>query len=77
MIAVTLVTAAVARAHIAPAMRWNGLYFAQFVHSEVQMVILVAVIIALIAAAVLCPMSCPTRSPLSWLGSLRHSAPWP
>ena len=53
VIAVTLVTAAVARAHIAPAMRWNGLYFAQFVHSEVQMVILVAVIIALIAAAVL------------------------
>ena len=53
VIAVTLVTAAVARAHIAPAIRWNGLYFAGFVLSEVQMVILVAVIIALIAAAVL------------------------
>ena len=53
VIAVTLVTAAVARAHIAPVIRWNGLYFAQFVLSEVQMVILVAVIIALIAAAVL------------------------
>jgi Zn-dependent protease with chaperone function len=53
VIAVTLVTAAVARVRIAPAIRWNGLYFAQFVLSEVQMVILVAVIIALIAAAVL------------------------
>jgi hypothetical protein len=53
VIAVTLVTAAVARAHIAPVIRWNGLYFAQFVLSEVQMVILVAVIVALIAAAVL------------------------
>jgi hypothetical protein len=52
-IAVTLVTAAVARAQIAPAIRWNGLYFAQFLLSEEQMVILVAVIIALIAAAVL------------------------
>jgi Zn-dependent protease with chaperone function len=53
VIVVTLVTAAVARAHIAPAIRWNGLYFAQLVLSEVQMVTLVAVIIALIAAAVL------------------------
>ena len=53
VIAVTLVTAAVARVRIAPGIRWNGLYFAQFVLSEVQMVILVAVIIALIAAAVL------------------------
>jgi Zn-dependent protease with chaperone function len=52
-IAVTLVTAAVARAHIAPAIRWNGLYYAQFLLSQEQMVILVAVIIALIAAAVL------------------------
>jgi Zn-dependent protease with chaperone function len=53
VIAVTLVTAAVARAHIAPAIRWNGDYFAEFVLSEVQMVILVAVLIALIAAVVL------------------------
>jgi Zn-dependent protease with chaperone function len=53
VIAVTLVTAAVARAHIAPAIRWNGLYFGQFLLFEEQMVILLAVIIALIAAAVL------------------------
>jgi Zn-dependent protease with chaperone function len=53
VIAATLVTAAVARAHIVPAIRWNGLYFAQFLLSEEQMVILLAVIIALIATAVL------------------------
>jgi Zn-dependent protease with chaperone function len=53
VIAVTLVTAAVARAHIAPAIRWNGLYFAQFLLFEEQMVILVAVLVALIAAATL------------------------
>lgn len=53
VIAVTLVTAAVARAHIAPVIRWNGLYYANFTLSEVQMVILVAVLLALIAAAVL------------------------
>ena len=52
-IAVTLVTAAVARVRIAPAIRWNGVYFAQFLLFEEQMVILVAVIVALIAAAVL------------------------
>ncbi len=53
VIAVTLVTAAVARARIAPAIRWNGVYFANFLLSEAQMVILVAVIVALIAAVVL------------------------
>ena len=53
VIAVTLVTAAVARARIAPAVRWNGLYFGQFVPFEEQMVILVAVIVALVAAAML------------------------
>jgi hypothetical protein len=53
VIAVTLVTAAVARAHIAPAIRWSGLYFGNFLPFEGQMVILVAVMIALIAAAVL------------------------
>jgi Zn-dependent protease with chaperone function len=53
VIAVTLVTAAVARAHIAPAIRWNGLYFAHFLLFEGQIVVLVAVIIALIAAAML------------------------
>ena len=53
VIAVTLVTAAVARARIAPAIRWNGMYFAQFIQFEEQMVILVAVIVALVAAAIL------------------------
>jgi len=53
VIAVTLVTAAVARAHIAPAIRWNGVYFTNFLLFEEQMVILVAVIVALIAAATL------------------------
>jgi hypothetical protein len=53
VIAVTLITAALARAHITPAIRWNGLYFAQFLLFEEQMVILLAVVIALIAAAVL------------------------
>jgi Zn-dependent protease with chaperone function len=53
VIAVTLVTAAVARARIAPAIRWNGLYFGQFIPFEEQMVILVAVSVALVAAAML------------------------
>ena len=57
-IAVTLVTAAVARARIAPAVRWNGVYFADFVLDEEQIVILVAVIVALAAAAMLaCELS--------------------
>lgn len=50
VIAVTLVTAAVSRARIAPAVRWNGLYFGNFILFEAQMVILIAVISALIAA---------------------------
>ncbi len=53
VIAVTLVTAAVARALIAPAIRWNSVYFVDFLLFEEQMVILVAVIVALIAAATL------------------------
>jgi len=51
VIAVPLVTAAVARVDIAPAIRWNELYYANFFLFEGQMVILVAVLIALIAAA--------------------------
>ena len=50
VIAVTLVTVAVARARIAPGIRWNGVYFADFMFNEGQLVILVAVIFALIAA---------------------------
>lgn len=53
VIAVPLVTAAVARVRIAPAIRWNGLYYGNFFLFEAQMVILVAVLIALIAAATL------------------------
>ena len=53
VIAVTLVTAAVARARITPAIRWNGVYFAYFFLFEEQMVIFVAVMVALIAAATL------------------------
>jgi hypothetical protein len=53
VIAVTLVTAAVARARIPPAIRWNGYYYAHFVLFEEQIVILVAVLIAMVAAATL------------------------
>ena len=53
VIAVPLVTAAVARVRIAPAIRWNGFYYGNFFIFEAQMVILVAVLIALIAAATL------------------------
>ncbi|HLN66059.1 MAG TPA: M48 family metalloprotease [Streptosporangiaceae bacterium] len=53
VIAVVLVTAAVARVRIAPAIRWNGFYFSNFFLFEPQMVILVAVLVALIAAATL------------------------
>ncbi|MGD0700995.1 MAG: M48 family metalloprotease [Trebonia sp.] len=53
VIAVTLVTAATSHAGIAPAIRWNGLYFANFLLFEEQMVILVAAAIAAIAAATL------------------------
>lgn len=53
VIAVTLVTAAMARARIAPAIRWNGLYLGNFITFEEQMVILVAVLVALVAAAML------------------------
>jgi len=53
VIAVLLVTAAVARVSIAPALRWNAVYYGQFFLFEDQMVILVAVLIALIAAAAL------------------------
>ena len=50
VIAVTLVTAAVSRARIAPAIRWDGVYFGNLITFEVQMIVLVAVIFALIAA---------------------------
>lgn len=53
VIAVPLITAAVARVRIAPAIRWNGVYYGNFLLFEGQMVILVAVLIALIAAATL------------------------
>lgn len=53
VIAVPLVTAAVARVRIAPAIRWNGVYYGNFFLFEEQMAILVAVLIALIAAATL------------------------
>ena len=42
-----------ARVRIAPAIRWNGIYFGNFFLFEPQMVILVAVLIALVAAATL------------------------
>jgi len=60
VIAVTLVTAAVAHAHIALAVRWNQLYYGQFPIFEGQMVILVAVVFALIAAAKLTSAQSPT-----------------
>lgn len=50
VIAVLLVTAAVARLRIAPAVRWNGLYYAYYLLWDEQMVILVAVLVGLIAA---------------------------
>jgi hypothetical protein len=58
VIAVPLVTAAVARVRIAPVIRWNGFYYGNFFLFEAQMVILVAVLIVLIAAATLpCALS--------------------
>ena len=50
VIAVTLATAAAGRADIAPAVRWNALYFTDFLLNGEQMVILVAVLVALAAA---------------------------
>jgi Zn-dependent protease with chaperone function len=50
VIAVLLVTAAVARVRIAPAIRWNAPYYAYYLLWDEQMVILVAVLVALIAA---------------------------
>ena len=51
VMAITLAALAVARVRIAPAIRWNGLYFGDFLIFEDQILILVAVIFALIAAA--------------------------
>ena len=49
-VTLTLATAAVVHARIAPAVRWNGWFYANFSIFELQAVILVAVIFALIAA---------------------------
>jgi len=51
MVALALATAAVVHARIAPAVRWNGLFYGNFSVFQVQAMILVAVIFALIAGA--------------------------